>query len=324
MRAVEVSRYGGTEVLTVVDRRPPIPATGQILVRVSIAGVNYMDIYARMGVAGYGFKPPFLLGAEGVGEVIELGADVNDFHIGDHVAWKLAWGSYADVVAVDALQAITIPKDVPEEIAAAVMLQGLTAHYLVSSTYPVGPQDTILIHAAAGGVGALLTQMAKLRGARVIATVSSSDKEGLARSAGADEVIRYDQVEVAPRVLHLTNGQGVSVVYDGVGQSTFGGSLASLRTRGYLVIFGAASGPVPPIDVMELNRAGSVYVTRPTLGHYTRSRDELLARTDELFGWIAEKKISPHIGGRYPLKDAARAHQDLEARRTSGKLLLLT
>ncbi|GAC1327800.1 MAG: quinone oxidoreductase [Mycobacteriales bacterium] len=321
VRYVEVKQYGGPDVLQVVEGPAPAPGHGQALVDIAASGVNYMDVYQREGA--YRVPAPFALGTEGAGRVRAVGDGVDTVQVGDRVAWKLAQGSYAEQVVVSAAEAVPVPDGVSDEVAAAVMLQGLTAHYLAVSTYPVQPGDTVLVHAAAGGVGLLLTQMVKLRGGRVIATVSTAAKEEQARGAGADEVIRYDSVEVAPAVKELTGGEGVAAVYDGVGKTTFDASLASLRPRGTMVIYGAASGPVPPFDVQRLNAGGSLFLTRPTLGHYTRDRAELTARTDELFGWIADDRLEVFVGGRYPLTDVRRAHEDLEGRRTTGKLLLL-
>jgi NADPH2:quinone reductase len=239
------------------------------------------------------------------------------------VAWSGTPGSYAELVTVAADAAVPVPDDVSDELAAAVPLQGMTAHYLVTSTYPVRPADTVLVHAAAGGVGLLLTQLAKARGARVIGTVSTDEKEKLARAAGADEIVRYTEQDVAAEVRRLTDGAGVAAVYDGVGASTFDASLASLRPRGTLVLFGASSGPVPPFDLQRLNSGGSLFVTRPTLAHHTATREELLWRATELFDAIRAGELNVRIGGRYPLAEAARAHEDLQSRRTTGKLLLL-
>lgn len=301
----------------------PSPGPGQLAVEVAAAGVNYVDTYQRSGVGAYAVPPPFVLGVEGAGRVIAVGPGVEGMGAGDRVAWKTALGSYAQQVLVDVGEAVPLPDGISDETAAAVMLQGLTAHYLVSSTYPVQAGDTVLVHAAAGGVGVLLTQMVKLRGGRVIGTVSTADKERLARRAGADEVVRYDEVEVAPAVRRLTGGDGVAAVYDGVGKATFDQSLSSLAVRGYLVLYGGASGQVPPFDLQRLNQAGSLYVTRPTLVHYTRTREELIGRAREVFGWIADGRLEVHIGGRYPMTEARAAHEDLEGRRTTGKLLLL-
>jgi NADPH2:quinone reductase len=321
MRAIQVQRHGGPEVLEVVDAEAPRPGPGELLVDVAAAGVNFIDTYNRAGV--YPTTPPFVLGSEGAGVVAGVGEGVEDVAVGDHVGWTAAPGSYAEQVVVPAASALRVPGGVADEVAAAVLLQGMTAHYLTASTYPVQEGDTALVHAAAGGVGLLLTQMVKLRGGRVIATVSTEEKAALARGAGADEVIRYDQVEFAPEVRRLTGDEGVAVVYDGVGKATFEGSLASLRIRGMLALYGGASGQVPPFDLQRLNRAGSLFVTRPTLVHYTRTREETEARARDVFDWIASGRLDVRIGGRYPLADAARAHADLESRRTTGKLILL-
>jgi NADPH:quinone reductase len=241
--------------------------------------------------------------------------------MGRRVGWlRGGQGSYAEYVLVDAAMAVPIPDAVPDEVAAAVLMQGVTAHYLATDTYRVQPGDTVLVHSAAGGVGQLLTQVVTLRGGRVIGTVSTEQKAEVARAAGAEEVLRYE--EVPGRVRRLTDGNGVAAVYDGVGGATFDASLASLRPRGVLVVYGTSSGPTPPLEIPRLNSGGSLYVTRPTVVHYTATREELRARTDELFGWVASGQLRVSIGGRYPLADAARAHQDLESRRTTGKLLL--
>lgn len=323
MRAVRVARQGGPEVLEVVDLPDPAPGPEQLLVRVAAAGVNFMDVYTRSGIGHYARLTPFVPGTEGAGRVVGVGDSVKGFREGDRVAWKHAAGSYAEVAVVDAAEAVPIPDAVTDEIAAAVLLQGITAHYLATSTYPVRAGETVVVHAAAGGVGLLLTQVVKLRDGRVIGTVSTAAKGVAARAAGADEVISYAEEPFAPAVRSLTGGEGAAAVYDGVGQATFEGSLASLRPRGYLVLFGAASGPVPPFDLQRLNPAGSLYVTRPTIAHYTRTREELLSRCADLFGWIADGRLDVRIGGRYPLTNAAKAHVDIESRATMGKLLLL-
>jgi NADPH2:quinone reductase len=320
--AVEVEIQGGPEVLRVVDRADPSPGPGQLLVDVTAAGVNFVEIYQRSGI--YPRPTPFVLGSEGAGVVRAVGAGVDGIKPGDRVAWTDAPGSQAQRVVVDADRAVVLPEKVSEELGAAVMLQGLTAHYLATSTYPVQSGDTVVVHAAAGGVGALLTQIVKHRGGRVLATVSSAEKEEVARSAGADEVIRYDQVDFAPEVRRLTGGEGAAAVYDGVGRTTFDGSLASLRPRGYLVLYGGASGQVPPFDLQRLNQGGSLFVTRPSLVHYITTREEFLWRTGELLEWVASGELEVRIGGRYPLGEVRRAHEDLEGRRTTGKLLLLT
>jgi NADPH:quinone reductase len=319
MRAVVVTRTGGPEVLEVQDRPAPRPEEGQLLVDVEAVGVNYRDVYERNGA--YARTPPFVAGVEGAGTVTAVGENVTELSTGDRVAWKDTPGSYAEQIALDATQAVPIPNGISTEQAAAVLLQGLTAHYLATSTYPVKPDDTVLVHAAAGGVGLLLTQMVKSRGGRVIATTSTNEKASLALEAGADDVIDYDTF--AERVRELTDGSGVSVVYDGVGKATFDESLRSLQRRGTMVLYGAASGPVPPFDPMRLEREGSLFLTRPTLRHYTAARADLLEHARRLFALIAERKLDVRIGGRYPLEDAGTAHENLEARRTTGKLLLL-
>ncbi|MBD0349283.1 MAG: quinone oxidoreductase [Thermoleophilia bacterium] len=319
MRAVVVTRSGGPEVLEVRDQPAPEVGPGRLLVDVEAVGVNYRDIYEREG--RYGPSPPFVAGVEGAGTVAAVGADVSDFGAGDRVAWVAAPGSYAEQVAVDAARAVPVPEGVSSELAAAALLQGMTAHYLATSTYRVRPDDEVVIHAAAGGVGLLLTQIVKLRGGRVIATTSNEEKAALARRAGADEVIGYDGF--AERVRELTGGAGAAVVYDGVGKATFDESLTALRPRGTLVLFGAASGPVPPFDPMRLEGHGSLFLTRPSLRHYTAERSDLLERAYEVFGWIAERRLDVLIGGRYPLDQARRGQEDLAARKTTGKLLLL-
>ena len=319
MRAVLVPSSGAADVLQVTEVDRPSPGAGQVLVRVAVAGVNYMDVYQRSGAVS--LPTPFVAGVEGVGTVAEIGDGVDDLAIGRRVGWlRGGQGSYAEYVLVDSAMAVPIPDAVPDDVAAAVLMQGVTAHYLATDTYRVQPGDTVLVHSAAGGVGQLLTQVVTLRGGRVIGTVSTEQKAEVARAAGAEEVLRYEEVPV--RVRQLTDGNGVAVVYDGVGGATFDASLASLRPRGVLVVYGTSSGPTPPLEIPRLNSGGSLYVTRPTVVHYTATREELRARTDELFGWVASGQLRVSIGGRYPLADAARAHQDLESRRTTGKLLL--
>jgi NADPH:quinone reductase len=321
MRAIQIQKNGGPEVLQLVEIPSPSPGPGQVLVDVAGSGVNYIDTYHRAGM--YPVPLPLVLGVEGAGTIAELGDGVTGLAVGDHVGWVAAQGSYAEQVVVGADRAIPIRAGVSDEVAAAVLLQGLTAHYLCTSTYPVQPGDSVVVHAAAGGVGLLLTQMVRLLGGRVIATVSTDEKAALARGAGADEVIRYDQVDFGPEARRLTGGEGVAAVYDGVGKTTFDASLASLRVRGTMVLYGAASGAVPPFDPQRLNSGGSLFVTRPTLVHYTRTRDELLQRAGQVFDWIAAGQLSVRIGGRYPLAEARRAHEDLHSRRTTGKLALL-
>ena len=321
MRAIQVSSYGGPEALQLVDVDASRPGPGQVLVDVAACGVNYIDTYQRSGV--YQVPLPLVLGLEGAGTVAAVGEGVTEVAVGDRVAWAAAQGSYAERVLVDAARAIPVPDGVSDELAAAVPLQGMTAHYLATSTYPVQAGDTVIVHAAAGGVGLLLTQIVKMRGGRVVATVSTEEKAALARRAGADHVVRYDQDDFAAEARRLTDGRGVAAVYDGVGRTTFDASLSALRPRGTMVLYGASSGPVPPFDPQRLNSGGSLFLTRPSLGHYTATRDELLQRAGEVFGWIGPGDLDVRIGGRYPLADAGRAHEDLQGRRTTGKLLLV-
>ncbi|HZQ64176.1 MAG TPA: quinone oxidoreductase [Gaiellaceae bacterium] len=309
MRAVVVTRFGGPEVLELQEAPAPEPDVGELLVDVTVSGVNFRDVYERRGA--YGGTPPIVAGVEGAGRVAALGDGVEGVAVGARVAWNSAQGSYADQVVVRAARVVPVPDSLSDEVACAALLQGMTAHYLTHSTYPIQEGDEVLVHAAAGGAGRLVLQMAKLRGARVTATTSGGEKAELARAAGADEVIGYEDVP---------EGR-FAVVYDGVGRETFDRSLAALRTRGLLVLYGAASGPVPPFEIMRLN-AGSTYLTRPTLHHYVESREDLLRRSGDVFGWVADGTVEVRIGGRYPLEAAARAQQDLESRSTTGKLLL--
>ncbi|SDR33498.1 quinone oxidoreductase family protein [Thermostaphylospora chromogena] len=319
MRAVVVSATGGPEVLEYTERPDPAPGSGEVLVEVAAAGVNFIDTYHREG--RYPLPLPFVIGLEGAGRVIEVGDGVTGLSVGDVVAWTDGLGSYAERVVLPAGRVVPVPQGVTAEQAAAAALQGMTAHYLIHDVHPVRPGDTVLVHAAAGGMGLLLTQMAKLRGARVIGTVSTDEKEEIARRAGADEVVRYDGF--AEKVRELTDGVGVDVVYDGVGKATFEGSLDSLRRRGMMALYGGASGPVPPLDPMTLNAKGSLFLTRPKLNDYIVEREELLRRASDVFGWIASGDLKINISHRYPLGDARQAHEDLQARRTTGKLLLI-
>jgi len=326
VRAIIATAAGGPEVLQLTDVPDPRPEPGEVLVRVAAAGVNFIDTYRRSGV--YTMPFPHVVGSEGAGEVVEVGADVTTVAVGDRVAWSSAPGSYAELVRVRVDDALVVPADVADDVAAALPLQGLTAHYLVTSTFPVAAGNDVLVHAAAGGVGLLLTQLASQRGARVIATVGSEEKERLARAAGAVDVIRYRELDdltadLPARVRSLTDGRGVDVVYDSVGKDTFDASLASLARRGMLVLFGASSGPVPPVDPQRLNAAGSLFLTRPTLGDYTASRDELTWRATELFDAVRAGTLDVRVGATYPLADAADAHRALESRATTGKVLLL-
>jgi len=322
MRAVVVHEPGGPEVLIAQELPSPEPGPGQLRVDVAAAGVNYIDVYYRTGA--YPLPTPFVAGTEGAGIVSAVGTGVTGFDEGDHVAWAMVPGAgYAEQVIVPAARAVPVPADISDETAGAVLLQGLTAHYLTRSTYPARPGETALVHAAAGGVGQLLTQVLTARGVRVIATTSSEQKAALARQAGAAEIIRYDRDDVASEVSRLTDGAGVDVVYDGVGRATFDGSIDSLRPRGMFVLYGAASGAVAPVDPHLLQSKGSLFFTRPTLGHYILSRDELLERSREVFAWVASGELSVRVGARYPLEEARQAHEDLEGRRTTGKSLII-
>lgn len=319
--AIRVKQAGGPEVLAFEPIELPPPGEGQLQVRVEAAGVNYIDVYFRTGA--YPRPTPFVAGLEGAGIIEALGDGVAGFSEGDRVAWASVPGSYAEVVNVPAASVVKVPEGVDGDVAAAAMLQGMTSHYLCRSTFEVGAEHTVLVHAAAGGVGLVLIQMLRELGATVLGTCSSEEKEALARGAGADHVIRYDEQDFAAEVARITGGRGCDVVYDSVGQSTFEGSFASLRPRGMLVLFGQSSGAVPPFDLQRLNAGGSLFVTRPSLAHYTASREELEWRAAEVLGAIAADKLDIRIGARFPLGDAAAAHEALEGRRTTGKVLLI-
>lgn len=322
MKAIRIERTGGPEVMQVVERPTPSPGPGEVLVRVEAAGVNFIDIYFRSGA--YAREVPFVPGEEGAGVVAALGAGVSGLTVGQTVAWASAPGSYATYVAARADRLVPVPPGVQAKTAAAAMLQGMTAHYLARSTFPLASGHTCLVHAAAGGVGLLLVQMAKRAGARVIATTSTDEKARLARGAGADDVILHGSgAPFDEQARALTRGLGVDVVYDSVGQSTFDRSLLSLRPRGMLVLFGQSSGKVPPLDLQRLNAGGSLFVTRPTLVHYVATRAELLERAGDVLGAIQEGALGVRIHREYPLEEAASAHKDLASRGTSGKLLLV-
>ncbi|MBW0105859.1 quinone oxidoreductase [Pseudonocardia sp. KRD291] len=321
MRAVQVNEAGGPEVLAVVDVDDPTPGAGEVLVDVAAAGVNYIDTYQRQGI--YPMDLPYIAGLEGAGRVAALGEGVTGVAVGDRIAWSETLGSYAERVAVPLDKSVPVPDGVADEHAVGALLQGMTAHFLVTDTFPLRGGETVLVHAAAGGVGLLLTQLATARGARVIATVSTPEKEELARAAGAAEVIRYTEVDdLAAAVRDLTGGNGVDAAYDSVGRTTFDASLASLRRRGMLVLFGAASGPVPPVDPQRLNTAGSVFLTRPKLFDHIATTEELRTRAAAVYGAVADGSLDVRIGHRYPLEQARTAHEDLQGRRTTGKLLL--
>ena len=321
MRVVVGERLGGPEVLSLTERETPRPGLGEVVVDVAAAGVNYMDIYQREGAGNYRPDPPFVPGAEGAGTVSAVGEGVTHLGVGDRVAWAGPGSSYAEQVALPARRVVPVPEGLSLQVAAAAMLQGMTAHYLCVSTYPVSEGDVAVVHAAAGGVGLLLTQMIKRRGGIVVATTSGGEKAALARGAGADHITGYDAFRSV--VDDVTDGKGAHVVYDGVGKDTFDDGLAALRPRGMMVLYGAASGQVPPVDPQRLNSGGSLFLTRPTLLHYVADPEELRWRAREVFGWISSGELDVRIGGTYPLADARRAQEDLAARRTTGKLLLL-
>ena len=321
MRAIVVRQHGRPEVLQLAEMPEPRPGPGQLLVDVAAAGVNFMDIYQRQGSPPYASGLPYVPGAEGAGTVAGVGPDVQGFADGDRVAWTGVPGSYAERVVLPADSAVPVPDGVSLQVAASVMLQGLTAHYLSNSTYPVAGGDHVVVHAAAGGVGLLLTQLVKMRGGIVIAVASTTAKAATARQAGADHLAGYDDFAAVTR--QVTDGAGAAAVYDGVGLTTFDDSLSALRPRGYMVLYGAASGPVPAFELQRLAAGGSLFITRPTLGSYLASRDELLGRTSDLFSWIGQGRLNVRVGGTYPLGDAARAHEDLGGRRSTGKLILL-
>jgi NADPH2:quinone reductase len=320
--ALVVTEHGSGDVLEIQSREIDQPGPGQLLVQVGAAGVNFIDTYQREGV--YPVPTPFVLGSEGAGVVLAVGDGVTVAGPGDRVCWCQTLGSAAGLVLVPERDAVPVPEAVPLEQAAAVMLQGMTAHYLINDSYPVRAGDTVLVHAGAGGVGQLLIQLAKAKDATVITTVSTAEKAAKVRALGADHVIDYTEVsDLAAAVRELTGGEGVAAVYDGVGKSTFDASLASLRVRGTLVVFGGASGQVPPFDLQRLNAGGSLFLTRPTLVHHIRTREELLTRAGAVLNGLAFGGLQVEIGGRYPLAEAARAYSDLENRRSTGKLLLI-
>lgn len=321
MKAIQVKQPGGPEAMELAELPVRQPKANEAVVKLAASGVNFIDVYFREG--RYKAPMPFVLGQEGAGVVTAVGADVNSVKAGDHVAWTGLLGSYAEYACVPADRLVSVPSGVTDQQAAAAMLQGMTAHYLSHDTYPLKRGETALVHAAAGGVGLLLVQMAHHIGARVIATVSTDEKAKLARQAGADDVILYTQSDFEAETKRLTGGKGVDVVYDSVGKTTFEKGLNVLRPRGFMVLFGGSSGAVPPFDLIALSQKGSLYVTRPTLGHYIATREELLARSSALFGMIAAGQLKLRIEHTYPLAEAERAHRDLEGRKTTGKLLLI-
>lgn len=321
MRAIRAHQYGGPEVMKLDELPTPKPGPGQALVRIEAAGVNFIDVYHRTGL--YKAALPVTLGQEGAGTVAAVAPDVTDVAPGDRVAWTGVFGAYAEQAAVPAHRLVELPEGVTARQGAAAMLQGMTAHYLACTTYPLKAGDTCLVHAGAGGVGLLLTQIAKLRGARVIATVSTSEKARLSRQAGADETIDYASQDFEAETRRLTGGRGVDVVYDSVGKTTFEKGLACLAPRGMMALFGQSSGPVDPFDPLVLAQRGSLYLTRPSLFHYVTAREELLMRAGEVLGWVRDGKLALRLEHEFPLARAAEAHRALEGRETTGKVLLI-
>ena len=321
MKAIRVHAPGGPEALRYEDVPQPTPSAGQVLVKVEAAGVNFIDVYQRTG--HYKVELPFTLGQEAAGVVTAVGSGVTDVTVGARVAYAAVLGAYAEYATVPADRVVVLPDGVSSKQGAAAMLQGMTAHYLASTTYPLKPGDSCLVHAAAGGVGLLLCQIAKLRGARVIGTVSTREKAELARDAGADEVIRYTEQDFEAEVKRLTNGAGLQVIYDSVGKTTFEKGLNCLAHRGMMVLYGQSSGPVGPFDPQVLSQKGSLFLTRPTLVHYIATRAELVARAGELLGWIKQGTLKVRIDRELSLAQAAEAHRLLEGRKTTGKVLLI-
>ncbi|MBI5576333.1 MAG: quinone oxidoreductase [Deltaproteobacteria bacterium] len=322
MKAVRVRQYGGPDAMTIEELPVPTPGTGQALVKIEAAGVNFIDIYQRMGQ--YPLPLPFTPGQEGAGIVEKTGPEVTEVSPGDRVAYASAIGSYAGYAAVPAWRLVKLPATIDSKTAAALMLQGMTAHYLTHSTYPLKSGESCLVHAAAGGVGLLLLQMAKRRGARTIGTVSTREKAELAKAHGADEIILYSGQDFETEVKRITGGRGVQVVYDSVGKATFEKSLNCLSPRGCLVLYGQSSGPVDPFDPQILNAKGGLFLTRPSLHHYTATRDELLSRAADVLVWVASGELRVRIGAEFPLSQAAEAHRRLAGRMTTGKVLLIT
>jgi NADPH:quinone reductase len=321
MKAVRMHKYGGPEVLTMDDIPVPEPKAGEARVKIEAIGVNFIDIYQRTGL--YPIQTPFTLGSEGTGIVDAVGSGVTEVRKGDRVAYSMVIGAYAEFAVVPAWRLVPVPVNVDAKSAACLMLQGMTAHYLTHSTYALKKGETALVHAAAGGVGLLLIQIAKQLGANVIGTVSTEAKAQLAKEAGADHVILYTQSDFLAEVKKLTDNRGVHVVYDSVGQTTFDKSLECLKPRGYLVLFGQSSGPVPPFDPGKLGAKGSLFLTRPSLAHYTLDREELLQRANDLFNWTTSGKLKLRIEKTFAMANAADAHRDLEGRKTTGKVILL-
>jgi NADPH2:quinone reductase len=321
MKAIRIHALGGPEVLKYEDVPEPTAGAGQAVVKLAAAGVNYIDVYFRTGL--YKAPLPLTIGVEGGGTVTAVGAGVSDVKVGDHVAWSGVPGSYAQMNAVPADRLVKLPAGVAPKDGAAAMLQGMTAHYLVKSSYPLKKGDWCLVHAAAGGMGLLLCQLGKMLGATVIGTVSTEEKAALAKGAGADHVILYSKQDFEAEVKRITDGRGVNVVYDGVGATTFDKGLGCLRPRGFMILFGQASGPVPPVDLQTLNTRGSLFVQRPSLNHHIAAREELLQRAGEVLGWVRDGKIKLRVEHQFPLAQAAEAHKALEGRKSTGKILLI-
>ena len=321
MKAIRVHEHGGPEVLRLEETADPVAGPGEVLVRMEAVGLNFIDVYQRKGQ--YPMQLPFTPGSEGAGTVVAVGEGVTDLKVGDRVASETLKGTYAELAKGRADRLVRLPDSVDARLGAAIMLQGITAHYLATSTYPIQRGDRVLIHAISGGVGLLLCQIAKRRGAWVVGTTSSAEKAQYARDVGADEVILYTEQDFVAEVKRLTDGQGVQVAYDSVGRTTFDGSLDCLAPRGLMTLFGESSGPVPPFDPRILNRKGSLYLTRPTIAHYIASREELSKRATELLGWVADGWLTVHIDRALPLAEAAAAHRALESRKTMGKVLLV-
>ncbi len=320
MRGIQIEQQGGPEVLTWTELDEPTPSDGTVVAELAAAGLNYIDTYHRSGL--YPVELPLVPGLEGAGTVTAV-APGSPFAVGDRIAWSSAMGSYAERVRVPEASAVPVPDAVPLDVAAAVMLQGITAHYLAMDTFPLEPGHICLVHAGAGGVGNLLIQVAKMRGAEVFSTAGTREKADLARRAGADHVIEYSHEDFGDTIVKIAGERPLDVVYDGVGRSTFDRGLTLLKPRGMMVTFGNASGPVDPVSPLRLMQEGSIYLTRPTMFHYIATREELLARTDDLFDWIAAGKLEVLIGDSLPLADAAEAHRRLEGRQTTGKMLLI-
>ena len=321
MKAIRVHQFGAADVMRYEDVPLPEPKPNEVRIRLAATGLNFIDIYQRSGA--YKISTPFILGLEGAGVVDAVGAEVTTLKVGDRVAYPQQSSSYAEFVTIPADRTVPIPDTIDFNTAVAVMLQGMTAHYLATSTFPIQPGDKALVHAAAGGVGQLLVQMAKLRGGWVVGTVSTEEKAQIAKEAGVDEIIRYTEQDFEAEVKRLTEGRGVDVVYDSVGKTTFDKSLNSLRPRGYMVLYGQSSGAVGPFDPQILNQRGSLYLTRPSLAPYIATRTELLGRAEEIFGWISAGKLKVTIDKTFPLSQAADAHRYMEERKSKGKILLI-